>query len=204
MMRPLLTCPGHSASQTRVNALFDPGPFQTPAFGTVPGQARDKGIIAGALALLLLMLAPAAPHIRLSTTSRPHEGVDGETGKWRPGHVWTTTHDMIYAKLCYAVLLFRSPRKSNYIIMKGKNGGYDVYAFNQGFLAANPTLDLTGIAGGDYTTLGHNGVRANFIATPDTVTAIPSLFSSVPDGGSTFVMLGGGFLAFGFFRRRST
>jgi hypothetical protein len=27
---------------------------------------------------------------------------------------------MLYAKLCYAVLLFRSPRKSNYVIAKGK------------------------------------------------------------------------------------
>ncbi len=27
---------------------------------------------------------------------------------------------MVYAKLCYGNLLFKSPRKSNYIIMKGK------------------------------------------------------------------------------------
>lgn len=27
---------------------------------------------------------------------------------------------MVYAKLCYSILLFKSPRKSNYIIMKGK------------------------------------------------------------------------------------
>lgn len=27
---------------------------------------------------------------------------------------------MLYAKLCYSNLLFRSPRKSNYIIHKGK------------------------------------------------------------------------------------
>src|ERR1700716_572355 len=34
--------PPNSASQTRANALMEPEPFQTPAFGTVPGQARDK------------------------------------------------------------------------------------------------------------------------------------------------------------------
>ncbi|ORY69897.1 PH domain-containing protein [Pseudomassariella vexata] len=57
---------------------------------------------------------------RLSTTSYPNEAIVPETGKWRPQHQWTSAHDMVYAKLCYAVLLFRSPRKSNYIIMKGK------------------------------------------------------------------------------------
>ncbi len=60
----------------------------------------------------------------MALSSRPgafrHEGVDLSTGKWQPRHRWTKTHDMVYAKLCYATLLFRSPRKSNYIIMKGK------------------------------------------------------------------------------------
>lgn len=66
-------------------------------------------------------LPPLEPiSTRLSTTSYPNEGLVPETGKWRPRHQWTTAHDMVYAKLCYAVLLFRSPRKSNYIIMKGK------------------------------------------------------------------------------------
>lgn len=62
--------------------------------------------------------APAAG--RLSTTSYPNEGVDADTGKWAPRHRWTPTHDMAYAKLCYAVLLFKSPRKSKYIIARGK------------------------------------------------------------------------------------
>jgi hypothetical protein len=34
--------PAISASQTRVNALMEPVPFQTRESGTVPGQARDK------------------------------------------------------------------------------------------------------------------------------------------------------------------
>ncbi|EPE10023.1 ph domain-containing protein [Ophiostoma piceae UAMH 11346] len=46
--------------------------------------------------------------------------IDAATGKWQPSHRWTKTHDMVYAKLCYATLLFRSPRKSNYIIVRGK------------------------------------------------------------------------------------
>jgi tripartite-type tricarboxylate transporter receptor subunit TctC len=42
------TCPG-----------LEPGPFQTPASGTVPAQGRDKGLTA-ALAVLLCLLAPTA------------------------------------------------------------------------------------------------------------------------------------------------
>ncbi|KAL2201046.1 hypothetical protein P885DRAFT_25931 [Corynascus similis CBS 632.67] len=57
---------------------------------------------------------------RLSTTSYPNENIDPETGKWRPQHVWSTTHDQLYARLCYSVLLFKSPRKSNYVIARGK------------------------------------------------------------------------------------
>ncbi|KAK3340984.1 hypothetical protein B0H65DRAFT_278041 [Neurospora tetraspora] len=57
---------------------------------------------------------------RLSTTSYPNENVDPDTGKWRPRQIWTETHDHLYAKLCYSVLLFKSPRKSNYIISNGK------------------------------------------------------------------------------------
>lgn len=57
---------------------------------------------------------------RLSTTSYPNSAIEPETGKWRPNHRWTGAHDLLYAKLCYAVLNFRSPRRSKYIIMDGK------------------------------------------------------------------------------------
>jgi hypothetical protein len=60
------------------------------------------------------------PAHRLSTSSYPNMGVDPHSGKWVPDHRWTSAHDMLYAKLCYSNLLFRSPRKSNYIISKGK------------------------------------------------------------------------------------
>jgi hypothetical protein len=59
------------------------------------------------------------PH-RLSTTSYANVGIDPHSGKWFPDHQWTSAHDLLYAKLCYSNLLFRSPRKSNYIISKGK------------------------------------------------------------------------------------
>lgn len=57
---------------------------------------------------------------RLSTTSYPNENIDPDTGKWVPRTKWTETHDQLYAKLCYAVLLFKSPRKTNYVISGGK------------------------------------------------------------------------------------
>jgi hypothetical protein len=57
---------------------------------------------------------------RLSTSSYPNEHLDSDTGKWMPRSQWTETHDQLYAKLCYAVLLFKSPRKSNYVVSRGK------------------------------------------------------------------------------------
>ncbi|OAA53116.1 spectrin beta [Niveomyces insectorum RCEF 264] len=55
-----------------------------------------------------------------ASTVRHQEGIDATTGKWQPSHRWTKTHDMVYAKLCYATLLSCSPRKSNYIVVRGK------------------------------------------------------------------------------------
>ncbi|SPO02874.1 uncharacterized protein DNG_05552 [Cephalotrichum gorgonifer] len=57
---------------------------------------------------------------RLSTTSYHNDEIDYLSGKWAPAHHWGPIHDMHYAKLCYSVLLFRSPRKSNYIVTRGK------------------------------------------------------------------------------------
>ncbi|OAA48238.1 PH domain containing protein [Beauveria brongniartii RCEF 3172] len=57
---------------------------------------------------------------RLSTTSYHNTSIDPFSGKWFPEHKWSEAHDMLYAKLCYSNLLFRSPRRSNYIISKGK------------------------------------------------------------------------------------
>jgi hypothetical protein len=82
----------------------------------------------------------ADPVSRLSTTSYPNEAVDDDTGKWAPRHGWTSTHDHLYAKLCYAVLLFRSPRKSNYIIMKGKQWFVD-WASGRMFRVLPPAYD---------------------------------------------------------------
>lgn len=60
------------------------------------------------------------PRRRFSTTTYPNISIDPHTGKWFPDHQWSSAHDLLYAKLCYSNLLFRSPRKSDYIINKGK------------------------------------------------------------------------------------
>lgn len=60
------------------------------------------------------------PARRLSMTSYSNDEIDYLSGKWAPAHHWGPIHDMHYAKLCYSVLLFRSPRKSNFIISRGK------------------------------------------------------------------------------------
>lgn len=60
------------------------------------------------------------PARRWSGCESGHPAIDPQTGKWFPEHRWSSNHDLLYAKLCYSHLLFRSPRKSNYIISKGK------------------------------------------------------------------------------------
>ncbi|KAA8568646.1 hypothetical protein EYC84_007657 [Monilinia fructicola] len=57
---------------------------------------------------------------RRTPNPKPSHSFCPETGKWRPEHAWSPKYDMIYARRCMAVLTSRSPRKSNYLIMKGK------------------------------------------------------------------------------------
>jgi len=64
---------------------------------------------------------PSRPRQTHSITSYyQNENLDPDTNKWRPRHKWTPTHDQLYAKLCYTVLLFKSPRKSNYVVSGGR------------------------------------------------------------------------------------
>lgn len=60
------------------------------------------------------------PSTSSSTISEAHPSISPETGKWRPEHQWSAMYDMMYAKRCMAILTSRSPRKSNLVIMKGK------------------------------------------------------------------------------------
>jgi len=58
--------------------------------------------------------------LRLSTSSYANPSISPETGKWRPVHQGSVIYDMMYAKRCMAILTSRSPRKTNLVIMKGK------------------------------------------------------------------------------------
>jgi hypothetical protein len=62
---------------------------------------------------------------RLSTSSYPNDEIDQLSGKWYPEHHWTSNHDLLYAKLCYNNLLFRSPRRSKRIISNGREWHVD-------------------------------------------------------------------------------
>ncbi|TAQ84890.1 hypothetical protein B7494_g6778 [Chlorociboria aeruginascens] len=60
------------------------------------------------------------PNRPVSTLPQSNPSISPETGKWRPQHQWTPMFDMMYAKRCMAILTSRSPRKTNFVIMKGK------------------------------------------------------------------------------------
>ncbi|KAH6664321.1 hypothetical protein F5X68DRAFT_60583 [Plectosphaerella plurivora] len=54
-----------------------------------------------------------------SGTGMPESPGTLEPGKWRPAHENRPPgDDLRYARLCYAILLFGSPRKSDYIIKR--------------------------------------------------------------------------------------
>ena len=93
---------------------------------TAPAQVRTSASID-----FLPTLSDASRQIRCRAHSTPalpsstavsetHPSISSEPGKWRPEHHWSTTYDMLYAKRCMAVLTSRSPRKSDIVIMKGK------------------------------------------------------------------------------------
>jgi len=54
------------------------------------------------------------------SNTAPNPSVNPETGKWAPYHHWSLFHDMMYARRCMAILTCGAPRKSNLVIMKGK------------------------------------------------------------------------------------
>jgi hypothetical protein len=54
-----------------------------------------------------------------SSETETHPSISPD-GKWRPEHQWSPNYDMMYARRCMAILTSRSPRKSNLVIIKGK------------------------------------------------------------------------------------
>lgn len=104
------------ASERRSSSAQLPTPTPAPSRTHAAEEARSSE----ALGPHLRIDPRNDPFHPLSVTSDPNPSIDPHTGKWFPEHQWTSAHDLLYAKLCYSNLLFRSPRKSNYIISKGK------------------------------------------------------------------------------------
>lgn len=94
------------APPTRTNSSLSSASSPSP---TPPTPASGSGSLTRALAAR-----------SLTTTTAPHPSIQPETGKWRPRHQWGPLYDMQYAKRCMAILTERSPRKTNFLIMKGK------------------------------------------------------------------------------------
>jgi hypothetical protein len=61
--------------------------------------------------------------LEMSEVDRPigwNPSISPETGKWEPRHAWTQQHDAMFAKRCMDILLKKSPRKTNFVIVRGK------------------------------------------------------------------------------------
>ncbi|KAG8416459.1 hypothetical protein J3459_007659 [Metarhizium acridum] len=121
--------PGYAVSteQSRNNETSVEGPEPSSTTTQTDSNASSSSTIQSPPTLQPLQEASANPpprieplSRRISTSSYPNPSIDPHTGKWFPEHKWSSAHDLLYAKLCYSNLLFRSPRKSNYIISKGK------------------------------------------------------------------------------------
>jgi hypothetical protein len=76
--------------------------------------SRSSGLMARARQAI-----QSTTHLSQYAPSTPNPSISPD-GKWKPTHHWSHFYDMMYAKRCMAILTQRSPRKSNLVIMKGK------------------------------------------------------------------------------------
>ncbi|KAL7941598.1 hypothetical protein V8C42DRAFT_172374 [Trichoderma barbatum] len=111
---------GSGPSDPAEQLSSSPPPLPTPTPAPVRPRPLEETQSTEVLAPHLRIDPRNDPFHPMSTSPHPNPSVDPHTGKWFPEHQWSTAHDLLYAKLCYSNLLFRSPRKSNYIISKGK------------------------------------------------------------------------------------
>ncbi|EKD21075.1 PH domain-containing protein [Drepanopeziza brunnea f. sp. 'multigermtubi' MB_m1] len=98
-------------------------------------------------------------HLNLTAAATPNPSITSD-GKWRPEHQWTPFYDMLYAKRCMAILTLRSPRKSNLVIVKGKQWIVDLAT---GKLERYQPPDYGELEGKELT--GGSAVRRNRIFT---------------------------------------
>lgn len=120
--------PGYAAAEQCRNeeaSAISPGDEDTPEASSADSSQSTRAAVPPTQRRLQETAATPPRRVqpitrRLSTSSYSNPSIDPHTGKWLPEHHWSNAHDLLYAKLCYSNLLFRSPRKSNYIISKGK------------------------------------------------------------------------------------
>ncbi|KAL2679270.1 hypothetical protein Neosp_010037 [[Neocosmospora] mangrovei] len=118
-------------SVTRIERIrFFRGREITPAFDRDLGSELDfrRSSTTGDVSDGSETLVPNSPAVEGDSSRRwdifspPYsdDSIHPVTGKWFPQCRWSSAHDMLYAKLCYSNLLFKSPRKSSYVISSGK------------------------------------------------------------------------------------
>ena len=106
-----------SPTQPSLDVAFPPSdPSRTATAIDAGHSSASRGLITRARQAIqsTAHLSQYAPH-----SSAPNPSVSAD-GKWKPAHHWSHFYDMMYAKRCMAILTHRSPRKSNLVIMKGK------------------------------------------------------------------------------------
>ncbi|KAE9379690.1 hypothetical protein N431DRAFT_326010 [Stipitochalara longipes BDJ] len=118
-LAPSDSIPEEPELESPVQSSLDVSSVPTPRPTTSAGPAsasRSSNLIARARQAIqsTTHLSQYAPH-----SSVPNPSISAD-GKWKPTHHWSHFYDMMYAKRCMAILTHRSPRKSNLVIMKGK------------------------------------------------------------------------------------
>lgn len=129
------TVPEVAGGQTSTGQLASPpdaGPPTCRPSTTLPQRnmlesLRDLGLcerseIEPAASTRPPLSSPSGPSPEqrpVSMLSYPNPSIAAD-GKWKPQHQWSPTYDMIYALRCMAVLLSNAPRKTNFVIMRGR------------------------------------------------------------------------------------
>ena len=112
-LAPSDALPGEPDSPTMSDIASLPS---RPATSAGPAARGGGG---GGLIARARQAIQSTTHLSQYAPSAPNPSISPD-GKWKPTHHWSHFYDMMYAKRCMAILTHRSPRKSNLVIMKGK------------------------------------------------------------------------------------
>ncbi|KAI6712950.1 hypothetical protein JHW43_004509 [Diplocarpon mali] len=112
---------GGDAATATIQGEIETGAEETESSSTPPSVTSSSPAASDARPNILSRARHAiqtTPHLSPTCTT-PNPSITSD-GKWRPQHQWTHFYDMLYAKRCMAILTHRSPRKSNLVILMGK------------------------------------------------------------------------------------